>query len=795
MSGGKESFEGQRELTALRTELSDARARLAEERAAVVGLRAELETTRLELSRVYGSLSWRWTRLPRLGWRFARGLGPFLREMRGFPRRARFTWMTRGPGALFEDVHRELATRLRRGTLAAPPPRPPAPDAAALPFAARGFEGKRSLLQLPLASEPLATVVIPVFNQFHRTYLCLASILERTGEVPYEVVVVDDGSTDETRELERVVSGIRIVRNASNRGFIDACNRGAETARGELVVFLNNDTLVSNDWLSRLVEPFEEPDVGVVGAKLVYPDGRLQECGGIVFGDGSAWNYGRGDDPANPRYEFLAEAHYCSGACLAVRRDLFRKLAGFDARFAPMYYEDVDLAFAARAAGFRVLVQPASMVVHAEGGTAGTDTGSGPKRSQTVNQRKFAEKWKETLARQPRPGSNPDHARYRSSGPHVLVIDSYTPRPDHDAGSERMLHILRILLRLGCRASFVPENRAHDGAYTRALQAAGVEAFYHPFLPSLEQHLKFYGARYDAVIMSRVDVARQALPAVRRHCPRALRVFDTVDLHFLRETRRAELQGGRLAAAAGRVKAEELAVARACDVTLVVSPVEKELLAREAPGLTVEVVSLIQTLQPTRTGFADRRGVLFIGNFHHPPNRDAVEYYLSEVHPKVRLRLPDAGFTVIGAHAPRGLERLAGDGVRFAGQLPDIRPSFAAARLSVAPLRYGAGIKGKIHTSLGFGVPVVTTSIGAEGMNLEHGEHALIADDAEAFAGAVVTLHSDAALWARLAENGLRSVASQFSHESAERALARILSIDSGSRAHDGAEAGDCSSS
>ena len=764
---------GEGEVTALRSVLEETRARLAEQRATIVTLRADLETSRVELREVHGSLSWRLTRLPRLAWNFAVGLRPFLREMRGFPRRARFTLMTRGAGALFADIHNELATRLQRGTLAAPAPLPPAQAAAAPPLAARG------LLRLPLPSEPRASIVIPVFNEFDRTYACLASILERSGDVPYEVVVVDDFSSDETRELQCVISGARILRNETNRGFIEACNRGAGTARGEFVVFLNNDTLVSRDWLASLLEPFDDPDVGIVGAKLVFPDGRLQESGGIIFSDGSGWNFGRGDDPAKPKYEFLYDAHYCSGACLAVRRELFQKLGGFDTRFVPMYYEDADLAFAVRAAGLRVVYQPTCVIVHARGGTAGTDTGSGAKRWQAVNQQKFAEKWKETLATLPAPDSNPDEARFGSSGPHVLVIDSYTPRPDHDAGSMRMLNIFKILRRLSCHTSFVPENRAHDGDYTRAVQATGVEALYHPYLSSLEQHLEEAGARYDAVIMSRVDVARRALRAVRRYCPQARRVFDTVDLHFLRDARRAELFGSR---SGERLKARELAVARACDVTLVVSQAEKDLLAREAPDLVVEVLSLIQTPQPTETLFAERSGILFIGNFQHPPNCDAVEHYLRDVHPAVQERLPGVEFTVIGSHAPKSLERLACAGVHFLGHVPEIRPNFAAARLSVAPLRYGAGIKGKINTSLAFGVPVVTTTIGAEGMNLEHGEHVLIADKPEAFTDAVVSLYSDAALWARLAENGLRSTTSQFSFEKAERTLARILDLPANSR-------------
>ena len=283
--------------------------------------------------------------------------------------------------------------------------------------------------------------------------------------------------------------------------------------------------------------------------------------------------------------------------------------------------------------------------------------------------------------------------------------------------------------------------------------------------------------------MSRVDVASQVIDAVRRHCPRARRVFDTVDLHFLREARRAEVTGERHAAHAERLKAKELAVARACNVTLVVSPAERDLLAREAPDVAVDVLSLIVTADRTETPFAERSGILFIGNFQHPPNCDALEDYLRNIHPAVRERLPHVVFTVIGAHVPPHLERLGDDGVQFAGPVADIRPHFAAARLSVAPLRYGAGIKGKINTSLAFGVPVVTTTVGAEGMELHHADNILIADAPEAFAEAVVALHSDAALWTRLSANGLRAVTTQFSVANAERALARVLGLrgDAGS--------------
>lgn len=728
----------------------------------------------------------RWLALPlTLPWRFLASLPPFAREMRGFTRRARYTIATRGLSALISDIVGELGRRLRHGTLAAPPsPQAVALAAAtALPDALRSAPGRRLPLKFTPCEEPLVSVIIPVHDEFERTYTCLASILERSSAVPFEVLVVDDGSRDETRDMQAAVSGVRVLRQETNLGFIAACNRGAQEARGEFLVFLNNDTVVCPDWLTPLLAPFRgrppgRGAVGLVGAKLVYPDGRLQECGGIVFSDGTAWNYGRGDDPADPRYEFAYDADYCSGACIAIPRELFWRLGGFDARYAPMYYEDVDLAFAVRAAGLRVVCQPACVIVHSEGGTAGVDTDAGPKRYQVVHRETFVARWGEALARQPNPGANPDVARYRGTQAHVLVIDAITPRIDHDAGSVRMSHMLRILREIGLRVTFLALNRRMEGEHTRALQAAGIEVLYEPTLNSIEDHLRRAGRRYELVIMSRVEVVAEVLEAVQRCCPQARRVFDTVDLHFLREARRAEVTGALDAHEVRQLEARELALARACHLTLVVSPTERELLARLAPDLAVEVLSLIDSREPTETPFEERSGVLFVGNFQHLPNRDAMEFYLREVHPLVRERLNAAELTIIGADAPRSLRRLATDGARFVGQVEDLVPYFSAACLSVAPIRYGAGIKGKIQTSLALGVPVVTTSAGAEGMPIADGREALIADGPRAFAEAVVRLHSEAELWRSLADAGRLATVEHYSPGRAEDILSRIVSAD-----------------
>src|SRR5699024_6412856 len=337
-------------------------------------------------------------------------------------------------------------------------------------------------VSLEPADDPMVSIIVPVFNKAHYTSACLNSLVERAGKTPIEVIVVDDCSTDDTADYLAQCRGLSVLRNDTNSGFIASCNAGAAAAQGRYLVFLNNDTTVTAGWLDALIDTFSEfPDAGILGARLVYPDGRLQEAGGIVFSDGSGWNYGRGDEPDRPEYSFACEADYVSGACLGIERELFERLGGFDKHYAPAYYEDTDLCFRVREAGLRVIYQPACTIVHHEGVSSGTDESSGTKRYQAVNREKFRERWQEQLERQPAPVPGPEaveavyRARHHRSRGHVLVIDATTPEPDKDSGSMRMVAMLTILRDLGYRVSFMPENLACVARYTRELQSRGIE--------------------------------------------------------------------------------------------------------------------------------------------------------------------------------------------------------------------------------------------------------------------------------------------------------------------------------
>ncbi len=720
-----------------------------------------------EKSELLNSLSWRLTRPLRF---VRRGLGNA---------RVRLGYLARRALGLPPRLLRSLRTRGLKGTLERA--RNSAGDVAALPtpelLAAPAAGSSFVAFALPRASAPRASIIIPVYNKWSYTEACLRSLAKETQRSGFEVIVVDDGSADETAERLAQIEGIVAHRNERNLGFVGSCNAGAALANGEYLVFLNNDTQVAPNWLDALLDTFDRhPRVGLAGAKLVYPDGRLQEAGGIVFSDGSGWNYGRFGDPRDPAYNHVREVDYCSGAAIAIARALFAQLGGFDLRYAPAYYEDTDLAFQVRAAGLRVLYQPASTVFHFEGITAGTDTASGIKQYQVLNQAKFVERWADALTRQPKPGTPIVLAREHRVAQRVLIVDATTPHPDEDSGSVRMVNLMQLLTALGHKVSFFAENRACDGRYSEALQQLGVEVHYHPWMPEPTRWLREHGAHLDAVILSRHYVATPLVEAVRHHAPRARLVFDTVDLHYLREEREAALADREdLRRQAAATKLAELRLIRNSDVTLVVSPIEQQLLRSEVPGARIEVLSNVHEVVGRRAGFHERRDLCFVGGFQHQPNVDAMLWFVHGIWPLVAKELPEARFHIVGSKMPDAVKSLASERVVVHGFLPSLEAMLDGCRLSVAPLRYGAGVKGKVNQSMAHGQPVVATSVAAEGMYLQHEVDVLIADEAAAFARECVRLYRDEDLWSRLADGGLANIATHFSFAAATAALRRVL--------------------
>jgi GT2 family glycosyltransferase len=633
-------------------------------------------------------------------------------------------------------------------------------------------------ISFPEFDQVAVSIIIPVYNQVQQTHDCLKSLNKHTTH-PHEIIVVDNASEDQTAHMLAEMKGIRIIHNDENVGFTEACNLGANKARGRHLFFLNNDTVVTSGWLEALLEPFKKENVGAVGAKLIYPDGKLQEAGGIVFTNGDGWNYGRGDDPDLPEYSYLKEVDYCSGAALMIRKDLWDRIGGFDKRYAPAYYEDTDLCFSVRAHGYKVLFQPLAKITHFEGGSAGTDAYRGYKKYQVLNHLKFKKKWHEVLKKDHCEG--PDRlfqARERGVAKIVLVVDHHVPEYDKDSGSLRMYRLLRILSGLGHKVIFWPDDTVYDERYTVALQKLGVEVLYGRM--DFYDYLRRYGAYIDIIFLSRPNVAIKYIYDAKKYSDAEI-FYDTVDLHHLREQRNAALNEGtekenRIKKTAKQWKDFELFLAGQSDHVLVVSQHEKEVLEKEGFKGKVSVISNVHRRESCETGFSQRSGLMFIGGFVHPPNEDGMVWFVEKIFPIIKSELPDMHLTIVGSNPTQKVKALVSADVTVTGYVKDVRPYFEKSRIFVGPLRYGAGVKGKIGQSMSYGLPVITTHIGAEGMGLTNNENVLIADSEEEFAGKTIAVYNDPILWRKLSDNSRAFIEKNFSFEVMESRLNRLFS-------------------
>lgn len=621
-------------------------------------------------------------------------------------------------------------------------------------------------LRLPTVESPRVSIVIVLHNQAELTFKCLTSLVDAI-DAPCEVLLVDNASSDRTGELLARVHGAQLLPQSENLHFLRAANLGAARARGEHLLFLNNDAQLKPGSIPAALALLDSRErVGAVGGKVVLLDGSLQEAGSIIWNDGSCAGHGRGEDPDEAGFQFRREVDFCSGAFLMTRRSLFEALGGFDLAYVPAYYEETDFCLRIQQAGYTVVYEPQVEILHYEFGSS--DTEQTAVALMETHREVFVARHAQVLARDHRPhGTRPIEVRQRpATQPRVLLIDDRIPVPSLGSGFPRARQIVHCLHEAGAFVSHYPLACPEvdlDEAY--AVLPREVEIITGRGITGLAEFLRERADYYDAVIVSRphnMDRFLRACRAAPAFLSTTSLVYDAEAIFATREALRALALGDATLALDNAAElARELQLAEAARFVFAVSDAEAERF-RQAGCKDVRVLGNGIEVQPTPLGHSERRHLLFVGRLEEEgsPNADSVRWFVREVMPRLD-QLIGEGYVLhlVGSHGEGLQQALGGPRVVFHGRVEDIRHFYEQARVFIAPTRFAAGIPLKVQEAAAHGVPVVASELIAAQLGWGAQGELLSASNAEDFAQACARLYFDTALWQRTRQAGLSAVA------------------------------------
>ena len=626
-------------------------------------------------------------------------------------------------------------------------------------------------LACPAVENPTVSFIVVLHDRAHLSLLSLESVIAN-ADASYELIVVDNASTDETGLMLDRLHGAKVIRNPTNAGFGPACMQAAACAAGEYLCFFNNDALLGPAAISAALANFSHASVGAVGGKILLANGALQEAGNIVWSDGSALGYGRGDDPQAPPYEFRRPVDYCSAVFLLTPRRLFAQLGGFSSEFAPAYYEDVDYCMALWQKGFQVIYEPLAVIRHYESASSGGNEFAQARMAE--QQKKFLHKWEPVLKQHHAPGlSQISAARLAAgaSGLRILYVDDRIPHRNLGSGYPRSNDILRQLVALGhhvtCSTFMFPLLRDEYFDIPRE-----IELF--DGLRNRAALVKDHCRCADLVWVSRPHNLHVLLTQCLAGAgPRNFRLIYDAEAIFSERAQQKQALGEPSADEDGPY--DEFALARSADTVVVVSENDKTAMLQSGVH-SVHVVGFQFSPSPTSTGFAQRRTFLFVGGVHGSdnPNADSIRYFCRAIWPAVQ-KATGASLIVAGYGTDQVLGDLNSSTIKVLGAQENLRPLYEEARAFVVPTRYAAGLPFKAYEAAAFGVPLVVSDIIARQMKWRNGIDYLVAGDADTFAQQCSQLYNDEALWQTLRANALQRVIDELSPDAFAESIRSVL--------------------
>ncbi len=630
--------------------------------------------------------------------------------------------------------------------------------------------------------KPQVSIIIPFYNQVDYTLNCLNHLHKQLDDsISFEIILIDDNSPQEYDFSE--ISGIKLIRNNENLGFLKNCNNGILASKGEYIYFLNNDTEVQRDFLKELLFVFENsPNTGAVGSMLLNANGSLQEAGSVFMKDFNIHQIVRKRKPYFPDINYIKKVDYCSGCSL-----LFKKykdngdLNLLDEQFIPAYFEETDFCFDLKYnQGKEIYYTPFSKVLHFNGVSYNQkeekpDEDKQKKKDALFekNATIFKSKWG-TVLDNIHSTSVEGRVLEKHNNKSIVFYNSSVPEYDKDSGANRLKEIMLAFKRVGYHVSFVCNQNYIANPYNEYYQRLGIQVFYE--FDKIKDYRKFLKKNFpiDSIHwFYGPNTFVQYIDSIKKLQPNSRTVYDMVDIHHLRLKRAIELGESKKSNTRRynkyyKIETQDI---KKADKIITISDFEFQYMQKffdKDKLITISNIHYPKIEIEKTLPFEDRKDILFIGS-QHTPNVDALYFLFNEIMPLVWKELPELKVNIIG-NINELVKDITHPNFVFQGFVPDVTDFFISNKMNIAPLRYGAGVKGKIGQSFEYYLPVVTTSIGAEGMKLVDRENALINDTPEGFAANIIALYSDKDLWKHLQNNSEASL-KPFSRENLEEII------------------------